>query len=136
MPEVFKWLSYLTFQKYSCELLIVTEFHGLEFSCSESTFAPKRPPTFQMQPILDAALLLNGVTPQFSLLLCVLVGADMSTPLPGACLITEGDQIIEQGYPGALSRYTQDFLLLYAFLPALLLLGIISYKIRDRLVLH
>lgn len=89
-----------------------------------------------MQPILDAALLLNRVTPQFSLLLCVLVGADMSTPLPGACLITAGDQIIEQGYPGALSRYTQDFLLLYAFLPALLLLGIISYKIRDRLVLH
>lgn len=89
-----------------------------------------------MQPILDAALLLNGVTPQFSLLLCVLVGADMSTLQPGACLITEGDQIIEQGYPGALSRYTQDFLLLYAFLPALLLLGIISYKIRDRLVLH
>lgn len=41
MPEVFKWLSYLTFQKYSCELLIVTEFHGLEFSCSESTFTPK-----------------------------------------------------------------------------------------------
>lgn len=94
MPEVFQWLSYLTFQKYSCELLIVTEFHGLEFFCN------------------------------------------MSTPLPGACLITEGDQIIEQGYPGALSRYTQDFLLLYAFLPALLLLGIISYKIRDRLVLH
>lgn len=77
-----------------------------------------------------------GVNRQFSFPLCVLVGADMSTPLPGACLITEGDQIIEQGYPGALSRYTQDFLLLYAFLPALLLLGIISYKIRDRLALH
>lgn len=46
MPEVFKWLSYLTFQKYSCELLIVTEFHGLEFSCSESTFTPKQLPTF------------------------------------------------------------------------------------------
>lgn len=41
MPEVFQWLSYLTFQKYSCELLIVTEFHGLEFFCSESTFTPK-----------------------------------------------------------------------------------------------
>lgn len=41
MPEVFKWLSYLTFQKYSCELLIVTEFHGLEFLCSESTLTPK-----------------------------------------------------------------------------------------------
>lgn len=38
MPQIFKWLSYLTFQKYSCELLIVTEFHGLDFSCSELLF--------------------------------------------------------------------------------------------------
>lgn len=35
MPQLFQWLSYLTFQKYSCELLIVTEFHGLTFTCSE-----------------------------------------------------------------------------------------------------
>lgn len=35
MPEVFQWLSYLTFQKYSCELLIVTEFHGLNFTCGK-----------------------------------------------------------------------------------------------------
>lgn len=35
MPVVFQWLSYLTFQKYSCELLIVTEFHGLDFTCSK-----------------------------------------------------------------------------------------------------
>lgn len=94
MPEVFQWLSYLTFQKYSCELLIVTEFHGLNFTCT---------------PFL---------------------------PLPGACMITGGDQIIEQGYPGALSRYTLDFLLLYSFLPALLLLGIISFKIRDKVIRH
>lgn len=94
MPVVFQWLSYLTFQKYSCELLIVTEFHKLNFTCNT----------------------LN--------------------PLPGACLITEGDKIIDQGYPGALSRYTQDFLLLYSFLPALLLLGIISFKIRDMVVRH
>ncbi|KAA8583591.1 hypothetical protein FQN60_014799 [Etheostoma spectabile] len=91
MPMVFQWLSYLTFQKYSCELLIVTEFHGLEFTCN------------------------------------------ISKPLPGACIITQGSQIIEEGYPGALSRYTLDFLLLYSFLPALLLLGMISFKIRDRL---
>lgn len=38
MPEVFQWLSYLTFQKYSCELLIVTEFHGLQFTCSKLSF--------------------------------------------------------------------------------------------------
>ncbi|KAG7518711.1 ATP-binding cassette sub-family G member 5 [Solea senegalensis] len=94
MPEVFQWLSYLTFQKYSCELLIVTEFHGLEFTCNTTK------------------------------------------PLPGACLITHGNQIIDEGYPGALSRYTQDFLLLYSFLPVLLLLGMISFKIRDKLVRH
>ncbi|XP_020505898.2 ATP-binding cassette sub-family G member 5 [Labrus bergylta] len=94
MPVVFQWLSYLTFQKYSCELLIVTEFHGLNFTCNS----------------------LN--------------------PLPGVCLITKGDQIIDEGYPGALSRYTQDFVLLYSFLPALLLLGMVSFKIRDMLVRH
>uniref|UniRef100_A0A3B4YU31 ATP-binding cassette sub-family G member 5 n=1 Tax=Stegastes partitus TaxID=144197 RepID=A0A3B4YU31_9TELE len=94
MPLVFQWLSYLTFQKYSCELLIVTEFHGLEFTCNNSR------------------------------------------SLPGACVVTDGSQIIEQGYPGALSRYTLDFLLLYAFLPALLVMGIIGFKIRDKLVRH
>lgn len=92
MPVVFQWLSYLTFQKYGCELLIVTEFDGLNFTC----------------------------TP--------LAG------LPGSCLVDSGNMIIDQGYPGALSRYTQDFLLLYAFLPALVILGIISFKIRDHLV--
>uniref|UniRef100_A0A671S220 ATP-binding cassette sub-family G member 5-like n=1 Tax=Sinocyclocheilus anshuiensis TaxID=1608454 RepID=A0A671S220_9TELE len=92
MPVVFQWLSYLTFQKYGCELLIVTEFYGLNFTC----------------------------TP--------LAG------LPGSCLMDSGNMIIDQGYPGALSRYTQDFLLLYAFLPALVILGIISFKIRDHLV--
>ncbi|XP_054655249.1 ATP-binding cassette sub-family G member 5 isoform X2 [Dunckerocampus dactyliophorus] len=94
MPTVFQWLSYLTYQKYSCELLIVTEFHGLHFTCNHSR------------------------------------------PFPGDCLITQGDQIIDEGYPGAVSRYTLDFVLLYAFLPALLLLGMVSFKIRDRLVLH
>uniref|UniRef100_A0A672N5E7 ATP-binding cassette, sub-family G (WHITE), member 5 n=1 Tax=Sinocyclocheilus grahami TaxID=75366 RepID=A0A672N5E7_SINGR len=79
MPVVFQWLSYLTFQKYGCELLIVIEFYGLNFICM-------------------------------------------------------GDMIIDQGYPGALSHYTQDFLPLYAFLPALVILGIISFKIRDHLI--
>lgn len=66
----------------------------------------------------------------------VSVPPDVSSRLPGACFITHGDQIIDVGYPGALSRYTLDFLLLYSFLPALLVLGMISYKIRDRLVRH
>ncbi|XP_016127706.1 ATP-binding cassette sub-family G member 5-like [Sinocyclocheilus grahami] len=34
MPVVFQWLSYLTFQKYGCELLIVIEFYGLNFICT------------------------------------------------------------------------------------------------------
>ncbi|KAJ8359683.1 hypothetical protein SKAU_G00162080 [Synaphobranchus kaupii] len=91
MPTVFKMLSYLTFQKYGSELLIVTEFHGLNFTC--------------------------GDTPG---------------NLPEPCIMGNGDDIIEQGYPGALSRYTLDFIMLYSFLPALVLLGVISYKIRDR----
>uniref|UniRef100_A0A3Q2FV43 ATP-binding cassette sub-family G member 5 n=1 Tax=Cyprinodon variegatus TaxID=28743 RepID=A0A3Q2FV43_CYPVA len=94
MPVLFQWLGYLTFQKYSCELLIVTEFHNLEFNCN------------------------------------------LTRPLPGACMVTTGDQIIDQGYPGALSRYTLDFVLLYAFLPALVVMGIIGFKIRDRLIRH
>ncbi|XP_073690184.1 ATP-binding cassette sub-family G member 5 [Garra rufa] len=92
MPVVFQWLSYLTFQKYGCELLIVTEFYGLNFTCT---------------PVAG---------------------------FPESCLVDNGNMIIDQGYPGALSRYTQDFLLLYAFLPALVILGIISFKIRDYLV--
>ncbi|XP_061602183.1 ATP-binding cassette sub-family G member 5 [Cololabis saira] len=94
MPVVFQWLSYLTFQKYSCELLIVTEFHDLNFTCNASK------------------------------------------PFPNACLVTSGDQIIEQGYPGALQRYALDFALLYLFIPALVLLGIISFKIRDKIARH
>ncbi|KAM4729551.1 ATP-binding cassette sub-family G member 5 [Anableps anableps] len=94
MPMVFQWLSYLTFQKYSCELLIVTEFLDLEFTCNATR------------------------------------------PLPGACVITTGDQIIDMGYPGALSRYTLDFVLLYSFLPALVVMGIMGFKIRDKLIRH
>ncbi|KAM6916099.1 ATP-binding cassette sub-family G member 5 [Xenentodon cancila] len=94
MPVVFQWLSYLTFQKYSCEILIVTEFHELNFTCN------------------------------------------VSRPLPNVCLVTSGDHIIEEGYPGALQRYALDFALLYLFIPALVLLGIISFKIRDKLARH
>ncbi|KAI7805326.1 ATP-binding cassette sub-family G member 5 isoform X1 [Triplophysa rosa] len=92
MPVVFQWLSYLTFQKYGCEILIVTEFYGLNFSCT---------------PVAG---------------------------FPGSCVIDNGNKIIDEGYPGAPSRYTQDFLLLYAFLPALIILGIISFKIRDHII--
>ncbi|XP_030627112.1 ATP-binding cassette sub-family G member 5 [Chanos chanos] len=92
MPRVFQWLSYLTFQKYGCELLIFTEFHSSNFTCSESSV------------------------------------------VPGACSMISGDNIIDASYPGAETRFTMDFLLLYAFLPALVILGIISFRIRDRLI--
>lgn len=35
MPTPFKILSYLTFQKYSSEVLIVNEFYGLNFTCGK-----------------------------------------------------------------------------------------------------
>lgn len=44
MPQIFQWLSYLTFQKYGCELLIVTEFEGLDFTCSMFLFLNKDVP--------------------------------------------------------------------------------------------
>ncbi|XP_068089116.1 ATP-binding cassette sub-family G member 5 [Hyperolius riggenbachi] len=33
MPQIFQWLSYITYQRYTCELLIVNEFHDLNFTC-------------------------------------------------------------------------------------------------------
>lgn len=35
MPTPFKILSYLTFQKYSSEILVVNEFYGLSFTCGK-----------------------------------------------------------------------------------------------------
>lgn len=156
MPQVFQWLSYLTFQKYGCELLIVTEFEGLDFTCSR--FARWRRPPLRARGerscVCSSCIFKNMQTFIFYYASCcylldiqssrsdwkvfprVSVLPDVSNNLPGACFITHGDQIIDVGYPGALSRYTLDFLLLYSFLPALLVLGMISYKIRDRLVRH
>ncbi|KAK1171082.1 ATP-binding cassette sub-family G member 5 [Acipenser oxyrinchus oxyrinchus] len=96
MPKLFQWLSYLTFQKYGCELLIVTEFYGLNFTCGGETNSS-----------------VGGVYP---------------------CDIRQGIEFIDRAYPGAPSRYTLDFLMLYAFLPALVILGVISFKIRDYIV--
>lgn len=33
MPTAFKMLSYLTFQKYGSEILVVNEFSELKFTC-------------------------------------------------------------------------------------------------------
>ncbi|NXI70033.1 ABCG5 protein, partial [Anseranas semipalmata] len=95
MPTPFKVLSYLTFQKYSSEILIVNEFYGLSFTCG---------------------------------------GANTSTTINPACMYTHGIQFIEKTFPGALSRFTMDFLLLYAFVPVLAIIAILSFKMRERII--
>ncbi|XP_052662314.1 ATP-binding cassette sub-family G member 5 isoform X2 [Harpia harpyja] len=95
MPTPFKILSYLTFQKYSSEVLIVNEFYGLNFTCG---------------------------------------GANSSTAINAACIFSHGIEFIEKNFPDALSRFTIDFLILYAFLPGLAIIAILSFKIRDRII--
>nr|XP_013029325.2 ATP-binding cassette sub-family G member 5 isoform X1 [Anser cygnoides] len=95
MPTPFKILSYLTFQKYSSEILVVNEFYGLSFTCG---------------------------------------GANGSTTINSACIFTHGIQFIDKTFPGALSRFTMDFLLLYAFVPVLAVIAILSFKIRERII--
>ncbi|XP_020856968.1 ATP-binding cassette sub-family G member 5 [Phascolarctos cinereus] len=50
------------------------------------------------------------------------------------CLFTHGNEYIETSYPGATSRFTTNFVILYAFIPLLVFLGIIVFKIRDYLI--
>ncbi|XP_064504441.1 ATP-binding cassette sub-family G member 5 isoform X2 [Pseudopipra pipra] len=95
MPTPFKLLSFLTFQKYTSEVLIVNEFYGLNFTCG---------------------------------------GANSSTANNAACIFSQGVQFIDKNFPGALSRFTIDFLILYAFLPVLAIIAILSFKIRERIV--
>ncbi|XP_006882381.1 PREDICTED: ATP-binding cassette sub-family G member 5 [Elephantulus edwardii] len=47
------------------------------------------------------------------------------------CAFTQGSQFIERTCPGATSRFTANFLILYAFIPVLVFLGIVVFKIRD-----
>lgn len=47
MPTPFKVLSYLTFQKYSTEVLVVNEFYGLNFTCGKWSVKP--PKAFESQ---------------------------------------------------------------------------------------
>ncbi|OXB65481.1 hypothetical protein ASZ78_014832 [Callipepla squamata] len=93
MPTPFKLLGYLTFQKYSSEILIVNEFCGLNFTCGNS-----------------------------------------SSTMNAACPISHGIQFIEDNFPDALSRFTMDFMLLYAFIPVLAIIAILSFKIRERII--
>ncbi|XP_007968977.2 ATP-binding cassette sub-family G member 5 [Chlorocebus sabaeus] len=50
------------------------------------------------------------------------------------CAFTQGIQFIEETSPGATSRFTMNFLILYSFIPALVILGIVVFKIRDHLI--
>ena len=34
MPTVLKWLGYIAVHKYSTEIVVANEFHGLKFDCS------------------------------------------------------------------------------------------------------
>ncbi|XP_043929694.1 ATP-binding cassette sub-family G member 5 [Protopterus annectens] len=94
MPTVFQWLSYLTYQKYGCEILIINEFYDKTFTCGDHN----------------------------------------STTSSVACSFSKGNKLIDALYPSALSRFTLDFLLLYAFLPTLVIAGIINFKIRDFII--
>ncbi|NXW83715.1 ABCG5 protein, partial [Alopecoenas beccarii] len=95
MPTPFKILGYLTFQKYSSEILIVNEFHGLNFTCGKS---------------------------------------NNSTAINPMCVFSHGIQFIEKNFPGALSRFSTNFLILYAFLPGLVIIATLSFKIRERII--
>lgn len=91
----FKVLSYFTFQKYCCEILIVNEFYGLNFTCGDS----------------NSSMTINPM-----------------------CSITQGIHFIDKTCPGAPSRFTANFLILYAFIPLLVILGIVVFKVRDFLI--
>uniref|UniRef100_A0A8C2MWP0 ATP binding cassette subfamily G member 5 n=1 Tax=Cricetulus griseus TaxID=10029 RepID=A0A8C2MWP0_CRIGR len=95
MPIPLKILSYFTFQKYCCEILVVNEFYGLNFTC---------------------------------------VGSNTSMPNHPMCTITQGIHFIEKTCPGATSRFTANFLILFAFIPVLVILGIVVFKVRDYLI--
>ncbi|XP_011359646.1 ATP-binding cassette sub-family G member 5 [Pteropus vampyrus] len=95
MPIPFKIFTYFTFQKYCCEILVVNEFYGQNFTCGSSN------------------------------------GSVSTNPM---CAFNQGIQLIERICPGATSRFTTDFLILYAFIPILVILGIAVFKVRDHLI--
>ncbi|NWJ00364.1 ABCG5 protein, partial [Crypturellus undulatus] len=97
MPTAFKLLSYLTFQKYSSEVLVVNEFFGLNFTCGKC-------------------------------------GPNTSTAVSSFCFFSRGAQFIDKNFPGATSRFTTHFLALYGFLPVLVIIAIVSFKIRDIII--
>lgn len=95
MPTAIKMLSYLTFQKYNSEILVVNEFSRLKFTCGHS---------------------------------------NVSAGVGSLCQYSQGIQFIDVTFPGATSRFTTDFLVLYAFLPVFVILTVLSFKIRDIII--
>ncbi|NWR67086.1 ABCG5 protein, partial [Bucorvus abyssinicus] len=51
-----------------------------------------------------------------------------------ACVFSRGVQFIDEHVPGAPSRFTTDFLILYAFLPGLAIIALLSFKIRETII--
>ncbi|KAK2528748.1 Abcg5 [Columba livia] len=95
MSPPFKILSYLSSQRYSSEVLIVNEFHGLNLTCG---------------------------------------GANSSMSINPMCIFSHGTEFIEKQFPGALSRFHINFLILYAFVPGLAIIAILSFKIREIII--
>ncbi|XP_065690876.1 ATP-binding cassette sub-family G member 5 [Patagioenas fasciata] len=95
MSPPFKILSYISSQRYSSEVLIVNEFHGLSFTCG---------------------------------------GANSSMSINPMCIFSHGTEFIEKHFPGALSRFHINFLILYAFVPGLAIIAILSFKIREIII--
>ncbi|XP_043931008.1 ATP-binding cassette sub-family G member 5-like [Protopterus annectens] len=94
MPTVFLWLSYLTFQKYGTEILVINEFYGKTFTCGNFNSTTNNP----------------------------------------NCAFAQGINFIDKLYPGAPSRFTIDFVVLSVFVPLIVIIGIINFKIRDFII--
>ncbi|XP_008056299.1 ATP-binding cassette sub-family G member 5 [Carlito syrichta] len=60
--------------------------------------------------------------------------SNVSVTMNPTCVFTQGIQFIEKTCPGATSRFTVNFLILYTFIPVLVILGIAVFKIRDHLI--
>uniref|UniRef100_A0A8C9N515 ATP binding cassette subfamily G member 5 n=1 Tax=Serinus canaria TaxID=9135 RepID=A0A8C9N515_SERCA len=58
-------------------------------------------------------------------------GDNSSTANNPACVFSQGIRFIEENYPRALSWFTADVLILYAFIPVLVIIAILSFKLRE-----
>lgn len=61
-------------------------------------------------------------------------GANSSMSINPMCIFSHGNEFIEKQFPGALSWFHIDFLILYAFVPGLAIIAILSFKIREIII--